>query len=64
MTRAIGDADAKPDGVTADPEVSETELTKDDEFIVVACDGMWDVITNNEALQMIKDTARIKCTVP
>jgi len=44
VTRALGDADVKGDGVTADPEVSETRLTASDEYFVMACDGLWDVV--------------------
>lgn len=50
LSRAIGDfefkksADLPPEQqiVTAFPEVTEHELSDDDEFLVVACDGMFD----------------------
>ena len=42
------------DGVTADPEVTETTLTPADEYFVMACDGLWDVVSNEEAVAMIK----------
>ena len=32
--------------VTANPEVRKMELTPDDEFIVLACDGIWDVLSS------------------
>lgn len=54
MTRALGDADVKGDGVTPDPEVTETTLTPRDEYFVMACDGLWDVVSNEEAVAMIK----------
>ena len=30
----------------ASPDVTVRELTEDWEFIVLACDGIWDVMTN------------------
>ena len=41
-------------GVTTDPEVTETTLTPADEYFVMACDGLWDVVSNEEAVAMIK----------
>lgn len=54
MTRALGDADVKGDGVTPDPEVTEFTLTPSDEYVVMACDGLWDVIDAHETVAMIK----------
>ena len=45
VTRAMGDADARGDGVTCDPEVSVTRLTPDDAYFVLACDGLWDAVS-------------------
>ncbi|CAM38551.1 protein phosphatase 2C-like protein [Leishmania braziliensis MHOM/BR/75/M2904] len=58
VTRAIGDAgfklpkytDGKPSGVIAVPETSVTRLTDDDEFLVIGCDGLWDVMTYAEVV--------------
>jgi protein phosphatase 2C family protein 2/3 len=48
LSRAIGDFDFKknyslsPEDqiITANPDISEHDLTDDDEFVVLACDGM------------------------
>ena len=48
VTRAMGDADCKGDGVTALPEVTKVHLTPAHEYLVVACDGLWDVVSNEE----------------
>ena len=59
VTRAIGDADAKPFGVIAVPETVEITLDPStDDAVVVACDGLWDVVNNAEALAMVKDTVK------
>ncbi|CAL4949367.1 unnamed protein product [Urochloa decumbens] len=57
VTRSIGDDDLKP-AVTAQPEVIETALSDDDEFLVMASDGLWDVISNEDVLSIIKDTVK------
>ena len=59
VTRAIGDADAKPFGVIAVPETVEITLDPTtDDVVVVACDGLWDVVNNAEALALVKDTVK------
>uniref|UniRef100_A0A0D9V1T1 Protein kinase and PP2C-like domain-containing protein n=1 Tax=Leersia perrieri TaxID=77586 RepID=A0A0D9V1T1_9ORYZ len=57
VTRSIGDDDLKP-AVTAQPEVIETVLSSDDEFLVMASDGLWDVMSNEDVLSIIKDTVK------
>ncbi|RLN21990.1 protein kinase and PP2C-like domain-containing protein [Panicum miliaceum] len=57
VTRSIGDDDLKP-AVTAQPEVIETALSDDDEFLVMASDGLWDVVSNDDVLSIIKDTVK------
>ncbi|CAG4988496.1 unnamed protein product [Parnassius apollo] len=47
VSRAIGDANYKP-YVTAQPEIALVELDGDEDFIVVACDGLWDFVTEDE----------------
>ncbi|XP_037405582.1 protein kinase and PP2C-like domain-containing protein isoform X2 [Triticum dicoccoides] len=57
VTRSIGDDDLKP-AVTALPEITETDLTADDEFLVMASDGLWDVVGNEDVLSIIKGTVK------
>ncbi|XP_054824306.1 protein kinase and PP2C-like domain-containing protein isoform X2 [Prosopis cineraria] len=57
VTRSMGDDDLKP-AVTAEPEISETTLSADDEYLVMASDGLWDVMSNKEVINMIKDTVK------
>ncbi|KAL6615362.1 hypothetical protein ACP70R_037632 [Stipagrostis hirtigluma subsp. patula] len=57
VTRSIGDDDLKP-AVTARPEIIETALSHDDEFLVMASDGLWDVVSNEDVLSIIKDTVK------
>ncbi|VFQ91112.1 unnamed protein product [Cuscuta campestris] len=57
VTRSIGDDDLKP-AVTAEPEISETILCGDDEYIVMGSDGLWDVVTEEEVVGIIRDTVK------
>ncbi len=31
--------------ITAEPDVRDIELQPDDQFLLLACDGIWDVMT-------------------
>lgn len=51
MSRALGDAPLKP-FVTPEPRIAEGSLGRSDELAVIACDGLWDVLTSGEAITM------------
>lgn len=34
------------------------ELSAEDDFVIVACDGLWDVVSNEEAVAFVKDTVK------
>ena len=63
LSRALGDFTYKQNDsliaeeqiVTADPEIIEKEISEKDEFIVLACDGIWDCMTNEEVLEYVRD---------
>ncbi|KAK1377998.1 Protein-serine/threonine phosphatase [Heracleum sosnowskyi] len=48
MSRAIGDNYLKP-YVISEPEVTVIDRTAEDECLVLASDGLWDVVTNETA---------------
>jgi len=54
VSRALGDRDPdtgeKMKGLTAEPETFKIYLTDDDEFVIVACDGLWDVCESSAAV--------------
>lgn len=56
MSRAIGDLCFRPYGVICDPEVSTVSRSVDDEYLLLATDGLWDVLTNEEAYRIIRHT--------
>nr|CAB3478826.1 unnamed protein product [Digitaria exilis] len=53
MSRAIGDGYLKP-FVSSEPEVTVTERTDDDECLILASDGLWDVVTNEMACDVVR----------
>jgi serine/threonine protein phosphatase PrpC len=53
MARAFGDSCLKDYGVIAVPDVSYRQVTDRDKFIVLASDGIWDVLSNEEAVEII-----------
>lgn len=53
MTRSFGDGVAARVGVHADPEMREIELTKEDKFIVLASDGVWEFLRNEDVGRII-----------
>uniref|UniRef100_A0A1D1YI85 protein-serine/threonine phosphatase n=1 Tax=Anthurium amnicola TaxID=1678845 RepID=A0A1D1YI85_9ARAE len=56
MSRAFGDYCVKNFGLISIPEVNHRNITNRDQFIVLATDGVWDVISNHEAVQIVSST--------
>ncbi|EGZ23871.1 hypothetical protein PHYSODRAFT_483398 [Phytophthora sojae] len=54
VARAFGDAEMSP-LVIADPEVTVHELHREDEYIVMASDGLWDVLTNEQVASCVRN---------
>ncbi|KAI5070383.1 hypothetical protein GOP47_0014726 [Adiantum capillus-veneris] len=57
MARAFGDFCLKEYGLIATPQISHRKLTEEDEFIVVATDGVWDVLSNVEVMDAIASSS-------
>ena len=52
FTRSIGDTLAEKIGVTAEPEVITTRLTSDDKYLVIATDGIFEFLTNQDVIDI------------
>jgi len=46
MSRSLGDKVAHSVGVSSVPEVKEFILEKNDKFVVIATDGVWEFLSN------------------
>ncbi|KAL5072799.1 hypothetical protein RYX36_011783 [Vicia faba] len=53
MTRAFGDFCLKKYGLSSVPEVFYRKILKEDEFVVMATDGIWNVLSNNEVITLV-----------
>lgn len=55
VSRALGDARLKKHNyVIATPEITTTTLQNNDEFLILACDGVWDVLSNETAVDVVQ----------
>ncbi|KAJ1343110.1 hypothetical protein BSLG_002136 [Batrachochytrium salamandrivorans] len=54
VTRSLGDLSMK-EWVIGSPYTTETVLNSTDTFLILACDGIWDVCSDQQALDIIKD---------
>lgn len=55
VSRSIGDYNLRS-LVIPDPDVTRFELSDDDEFLVIASDGLWDGINGEEMISIVKKT--------
>ena len=53
MTRSFGDEVASRVGVTAEPEILELDLSPEDKFIVLASDGVWEFLSNDQIAKIV-----------
>ncbi|KAI3607710.1 protein phosphatase 2c ptc3 [Moniliophthora roreri] len=62
LSRAIGDFDFKKNYslspekqvITSNPDVTVHDIGEEDEFIVLACDGIWDCLTSQQVMDFIR----------
>ena len=62
MSRALGDfvfkknekKPAEEQIVTAYPDVTVEKISTDHEFLILACDGIWDVLSNQEVVDFVR----------
>ena len=55
ITRTFGDFDFKDGGVIVNPTLSRQKICDKSKFIILASDGLWDVITQDDIFQMSKN---------
>ena len=55
MTRSFGDIIAHSVGVISEPEIKRYDLTGNEKFIVIASDGIWEYISSEECVDIVKE---------
>ncbi len=46
------------------PDVGSIELTSDDQYVIVGCDGLWDLISNDDAVRIVGAEERPEVRAP
>nr|XP_036675275.1 protein phosphatase 1B [Drosophila suzukii] len=72
VSRALGDYDFKNDSsrspvdqlVSPEPDIIVCERSEQDEFIVIACDGIWDVMSSTEVCEFIGSRLLVTYDLP
>ena len=52
LTQCTGDAENKP-AITSEPDVVSIELDGTEDYVLLACDGIWDVIRPSKVPQLV-----------
>lgn len=58
VARAIGDHTMKQ-YVISRPHTNIVQLTEDEKFLIIACDGVWDVFSDEEAVAFISEGLKL-----
>lgn len=54
MSRALGDVTLRP-LVSDAPHYCRVDVSPEDEFVIFACDGVWDEVSDDVAVRVVKD---------
>ena len=55
MTRSLGDKVGKKIGVCCTPEVTKYDIKEEDKVFVLASDGLWEYMDNQEVTDLVKN---------
>ena len=55
LSRSFGDWELKPYGVSSEPYVTRINITDNDKYVVVASDGIWDALEDNDVFTLSKN---------
>ncbi len=62
LSRCFGNWSIKNKGLIVDPHITKIEINNDDLYLIIASDGVWDVIEDEEMIlfvEIYKDTNNI-----
>ena len=60
LSRSFGDWELKPYGVSNEPHVTRINITDNDKYVIVASDGIWDVLEDIDVFNMSKNMNNAK----
>ena len=71
LSRSLGDLKYKqvdqvpPEDqmITAEPDVTVTDIRQDDEFVFLGCDGIWDCLSNQQACDLVRSLLKDGCSL-
>lgn len=58
ISRALGDRPVKK-YIASTPEITTRDIVADDDFIILASDGLWDVVSSHDAVTLVRSTVRV-----
>ncbi|XP_042053448.1 probable protein phosphatase 2C 34 [Salvia splendens] len=58
VSRAFGDYYIKDFGLISEPQITQRCISSMDQFAILATDGVWDVISNEEAVEIVASSKR------
>ena len=61
LSRALGDFSLKNNGLISIPSIHKILLNEDDCFIVIASDGIWDVLSEDDITNICIDNYNLNC---
>jgi len=53
VSRALGDVKLKP-FISSEPRIIEGNLCKENDFVILACDGVWDVLSPEDVIEIAR----------
>ena len=55
LSRAFGDWELKTYGVSSEPHVTKINISENDKYVIIATDGVWDTLDDDDVFQMSKN---------
>jgi protein phosphatase PTC1 len=54
ISRSLGDSELRKEIIIPNPELTQRKIVKQDKFLILACDGVWDVLTDEQAANVVR----------
>jgi len=58
VSRSIGDGPYKNHGLICVPDIKRCTLTENDRYFIIACDGLWKALTNQQAMEIVAEVLK------